>query len=284
MGHPVKDMEYLALWPCQRTGLHIMDGESFRFGRFSQGPRYRTVRPGGSGDYLVIATLSGAGLVRRGGASRVVGVGEVLLYPPGAPQDYGTDPEAGRWELVWAHFHPRAHWMPWLRWPQCREGAGLLSLPTAEVRRPFLKSLKAMVRAARRPVGTAVEFALNRLEEALLWADLEVRRDDALRMDPRIREAMEYLSGDLGRPFELERTARAVGLSVTRFSHLFKETTGKTPQRFSEEARLAHASFLLRESTLTVGEIAAQCGFADPLYFSRRFRRRFGHPPTRHRG
>ena len=261
-----------------------MDGESFRFGRFSQGPRYRTVRPDGSGDYLLIATLSGAGIVRRGGATRVVGTGEALLFAPGAPQDYGTDPGTGRWELAWAHFHPRAHWMPWLRWPRWQEGTGVLSLPTTEVLGSFLKSLSAMVRAARRPVATAVEFALNRLEEALLWADLEVRRDDALRMDPRIREAMDYLSGELAQPFDLERAARAAGLSVTRFSHLFKETTGKTPQQFSEEARLAHASFLLRESTLTVGEIAGQCGFADPLYFSRRFRRRFGHPPTRHRG
>ncbi|MCC5806124.1 MAG: helix-turn-helix domain-containing protein [Opitutales bacterium] len=264
--------------------LIFMEFPAFRFGRFTQGPRYRTVRTAGSGDYLVIATLGGAGIVRRGRAERVVGPTEALLYAPGAPQDYGTDPETGRWELAWAHFQPRAHWLPWLRWPTWRGGTGVLSLPTAEVRENFLKSVNAMVVAARRPAATAVEFALNRLEEALLWADLEVRRDDTLRIDPRIRASMDYLSGEPSRPFDLEPTARAAGLSVTRFSHLFKEATGTTPQQYSEAARLAHASFLLRESTLRINEVAAQCGFADPLYFSRRFRRRFGHPPTRHRG
>lgn len=255
----------------------------FRIGRFSQGPHYRTVRSGGSGDYLLIATLGGAGRIRAGSAERQVRENEVLLYAPGVPQDYGTDAGVGTWELAWAHFHPRAHWMPWLQWPRWREGTTVLPLRNGEVRRHFRNSITGMVSAARRPLTTGIEFALNRLEEALLWADVEVRSDVALRIDPRMREAMDFLSNEVGQSFDLATTARAVGLSPTRFSHLFKESTGKTAQQYSEEARLSHASFLLRESFLTVGEVAAQSGFADALYFSRRFRRRFGHPPTRHR-
>jgi len=48
--------------------------------------------------------------------------------------------------------------------------------------------------------------------------------------------------------------------------------------------RLRHAATLLRQSALTVGEIAGASGFADSNYFSRKFREIYGKNPRAYRG
>ena len=41
--------------------------------------------------------------------------GDVILYQPGTPQDYGQHDRAGRWRHVWVHWVPRAEVLEWLR-------------------------------------------------------------------------------------------------------------------------------------------------------------------------
>jgi len=55
---------------------------------------------------------------------------------------------------------------------------------------------------------------------------------------------------------------------------------GTTPQRFAERLRLDHARHLLERTNLSVSEVAAEVGFDDPFYFSRRFKRAFGKAPS----
>ena len=43
--------------------------------------------------------------------------------------------------------------------------------------------------------------------------------------------------------------------------------------------RLANGSRLLRETSLSVAEIASAVGFADQSYFDKRFKRAFGRTP-----
>jgi AraC family transcriptional regulator len=40
---------------------------------------------------------------------------------------------------------------------------------------------------------------------------------------------------------------------------------------------------MLARSNLSIGQVANACGFADPLYFSRRFRAVYGIPPSAYR-
>ncbi len=258
----------------------INDGKPLiRFGRFRQGPSYGTRREKGM-DYLIIYTLGGAGRIHADGQETILPQGSLVLFESGATQNYGTDPEAGTWELAWSHFHPRPGWLPLLRWPIWKAGIRRLEIPEGEVRRHIRTAATLMISAFRRPVPRATDFALNRLEELLLWADLVARDDISLAMDPRMLAAMDRLSVELDRPFSLGETARKSGLSVTRFCQLFKNASGESPQRFAEKARMTQAMFLLRESVLPVSEVAAQCGYGDALYFSRRFRKWFGSPPT----
>jgi AraC-like DNA-binding protein len=55
--------------------------------------------------------------------------------------------------------------------------------------------------------------------------------------------------------------------------------TGRTPSQLVREARTHEAKRLLAKTDLTVRQVAARTGFADPAYFCRFFRRETGVSP-----
>jgi two-component system response regulator YesN len=69
-------------------------------------------------------------------------------------------------------------------------------------------------------------------------------------------------------------------MSLPSFTRLFKKVAGMTFVSYVTHVRLSQAMRLLRESSLTVAEVANQVGFADQSYFDRKFRSAFGQTPT----
>lgn len=248
-------------------------------GEFTRGVSYTNWRPRGSGDYLLIYTAGGSGLITTGKASAATRTGEAILYAPSQMQDYRTDPAAGRWHLMWAHFLPRPSWKPWLRWPVGTHGVMALQFEEGEVLAGFAAAMERTVKIYRRAWPFAPDFGANAFEEALLWAHVAATRG-WIRIDPRTRKAMDYLVANMRAPFQLEAVARHCGLSVSRLAHLFKTETGTSPQRYFEQQRMWHAGQLLRMTGLGISEIAQEVGYADPFYFSNRFRRYAGKSPT----
>ncbi len=255
------------------TPVSAIFGDEFR-----SGPRYTNWRPEGSGDWLLIYTEAGSGRIVAGGRERLTRPGDLLLYEPRAVQDYGTAPGMGRWHLLWAHFVARPSWQGWLQWPTLAPQVRLLPLP-AEMRAPSRDALRRMIRACRRPGPVGTELAMTALKEALLWGQMACAGDFPTVSDSRIAKGVALLTDRFKEPFLLPDLARRCGLSVSRFSHLFRQAVGQTPGQLVEQLRLSHAAHLLRLTSLNVGEIAAECGYDDPFYFTHRFRRHYGKSP-----
>jgi AraC family transcriptional regulator of arabinose operon len=256
---------------------------SLHAGDFRRGRSYTNWRPRGSGDWLLIYTIAGRGRIATPAGFFALPPGEAVLFGPDDYQDYGTDPATARWRLLWSHFQPRPAWHPWLSWPRDPAGARRLVLPRGEVRNAFAAALRRTVWSFRRRLPNARDFAFNALEEALLWAHLAAGRGEWMRLDPRVRRAMDYLAANLRQPFRLETLARHCGLSVSRLAHVFKSEAGLSPQRFFEQQRMQQAGQLLRVTGLGVAEIAAEVGYDDPFYFTNRFHRHTGQSPTQFR-
>ncbi len=77
--------------------------------------------------------------------------------------------------------------------------------------------------------------------------------------------------------------ARSLGLSESRTSHLIKELSGTTFQKLKDEERLGLTKELLVSTNASITWISHRCGFADPNYFSRHFRKAVGSTPTAYR-
>ncbi len=209
--------------------------------------------------------------------------GSLDLFELGAEQDYGTAPGAGRWRFLWAHFQPKPLWQPLLQWPAVAPGFRHLEVPGGGVRARMEGAFRRAVAAVRSPRGRWIAMAFNALEEALLWAEASRADGPWSSLDPRIQRAVDELTTRFDAPFSLERLAGLCGMSVSRFSHLFREETGVAPQRFAERQRLQHARELLRHSALGVAQVAGECGYGNAFYFTNRFRRAFGVSPSAYR-
>lgn len=90
------------------------------------------------------------------------------------------------------------------------------------------------------------------------------------------RWAMEHLAEEI----TLADWAAAAGMGAVYFGRLFKRETGRRPMEWLNERRLQLAVQQLMHSPRPVAEIAQDCGFVCPFYFSRVFRRRYGCPPS----
>ncbi|MCC5808363.1 MAG: helix-turn-helix domain-containing protein [Opitutales bacterium] len=96
---------------------------------------------------------------------------------------------------------------------------------------------------------------------------------------PCVERALSLIRSRFAGPLDLRTIARHAGGSPQHLARLFKEQIGRTPVRHLWRTREDEAARLLRESGLTVAEIAEACGFQNAFHFSRRMRERFGAPP-----
>ena len=100
------------------------------------------------------------------------------------------------------------------------------------------------------------------------------------RHEEAIREACCRLNEAIESGFSSEDLAREVGMSHTSFRRHFKLSTGMSPTQYLLELRLRKAQSLIANTSLSVQTIAAECGFENPLYFSRFFKQRTGLSPS----
>lgn len=248
-------------------------------GHFREGPGYAAYRLHGTQDWLLIYTVNGMGRFGHAGGVLTAQPGTVVLLKPGTLHDYGVEPRLQHWELLWAHFLPRAEWLPWLEWPQAAPGLMFLELQHP-ARRQILRRLREMHRLALGPWRRRQTLAVNALEEVLLWCDQVNPRAESNTLDSRLQAAIDHIGLNLGRKLDLNAVARAANLSLSRFAHLFRAQVGLTPQRFIEQQRLERARQLLERTAMPVKSIAYEVGFANPFYFSLRFKRYTGRSPS----
>lgn len=250
-------------------------------GELDQDTGYRVRRSRGTEDWLLLHTVGGSGIVRAPDGSGLTTVpGVAVLLRPGTVHDYGTDPAAGAWHLLFCHVHPPATWLALLDWPEAAPGIGRIRLGT-EVDGRVRHHLRGAARASRLAVGRPELFALNGIEAALLWYDTQNPRQHQL--DERVLRVLEHLDAHLGEDLDVASLAAVAHLSPSRLSHLFTAQVGTSITRYVESQRMELAARLLELTATPIAEVARRAGFRDPLYFSRRFRARRGASPTAHR-
>jgi AraC family transcriptional regulator of arabinose operon len=248
-------------------------------GHFHQGSGYRVVRRDGVGDWLLIATVSGKGRFAYAAGELVTEAGDWVLIRPGTPHDYGVEASLKHWELVWAHFRPRPHWLPWLDWPEVSPGLLKLAVTDGDAIDRFRTVHRLFVGNLRRSEA----FAMNALEALLLECDRQNPLVAMSGFDERIRRAIDYLERNLGRKIMLADIAVAAGLSTSRLAHLFREQTGQTPQQYVEGLRMQRASELLKRTGFSIKQISDTVGFDSQFYFSQRFKAQTGQSPSNFR-
>ena len=270
------------------------DAGRFRAGHFAEPASYRTIRARGGSTYLFMVTNLGAGVHQDSSGRVTLEPGTAFLYRPGTHQDYGTDEAMGFWEFYWAHFEAGGYTAAiadricgasaWalVRLTDTRRGPAALNDRAAsdETTSAILEAMQTVVRYSG-PTGHR-GLAHNSLERALLLAELACGGPQA-DTDPRLKRVLEAVAASPAAPHSVDSLAELAGLSRSRLQHLFRAKLGTTVMDAVEAERLRQAQDRLRMSDRPISEVGRLVGYDDPLYFSRRFHRRFGLSPRRWR-
>lgn len=95
----------------------------------------------------------------------------------------------------------------------------------------------------------------------------------------KILPAKEYIDEDCKREISISELARLCSMSETNFRRSFSAALGQTPLRYRDNARLTLAKEYLLSGFYSVSEVAELCGFEDPSYFGRFFKKYMGISP-----
>jgi len=100
---------------------------------------------------------------------------------------------------------------------------------------------------------------------------------------PKLVAVIQRMEENLEEPMSRAALARDVGLSTRQLERLFRKYLKRTPTRFYLEFRLDRARLLLRQTTMSVLDVALACGFVSASHFSKCYREHFGRTPGEER-
>lgn len=102
--------------------------------------------------------------------------------------------------------------------------------------------------------------------------------------DQRIARALARIHGGLDTPPAVAELADAAGMSRSAFVDQFAGLLGVAPGRYVLDQRITAARRMLRDTTLSLAEIASRVGYDATESFARAFKRETGRTPMEWRG
>lgn len=244
-------------------------------GYFPHAAGHRRVRARGVDETIVLLCTAGEGAVLLDGVWHTVSRAQCAVIPAGAPHEYRASTD-DPWTIWWVH----------LRGSDVAELTG----PVLGTSRPVtrLQSLDRAIALFDEIVG----LLEHRLSPAALvaasglgWQLLtRIAVDSTVPAEgSALERAMRYLEDRIDGTISVGELASLVGVSGSHLSALFRRATGGGPAAFHTSVKMTRARALLDTTDASIAEVATAVGYADPLYFSRHFRRLHGVSPSGYR-
>ncbi|WP_195571451.1 helix-turn-helix domain-containing protein [Paenibacillus sp. 1001270B_150601_E10] len=242
-------------------------------GQFQQFDSYETKRPHGMKDWLVCYTLSGEGFMRTPNTNITCKAHHITVLQSGTPHHYGTV-KGSEWHFLWAHFQnlPEVRFLPEIEvWSQ--------PITNDHSRERIVQAFRHIIHDSKEQFGINRLLCENAIREILLLSIQHL----IVKRDPRVQNVLDLLHERMAERLQIEDLARAVMLSPSRLTHLFKQETGESIIQHLNRIRINQAVMLMDQMGRTPSEAAQDVGFTDYNHFAALFRKQIGLSPRAYR-
>jgi AraC family transcriptional regulator len=169
------------------------------------------------------------------------------------------------------------------------------------LRDPVIKCLSDALAATGRAYDRHAEIRADALRLAVAIRLLGLQAENGLSIDDRsvptvpaerpvgglqkwrLRRVADYVDSHLSKKIALSDLAAVAGLSRMHFASQFRIATGLRPHEYLLRQRIRRAEELLRNTTLTIVEVAFSVGFQTQAHFTTVFKRIAGSTPAQWR-
>lgn len=239
---------------------------------------FHTIRPIGRKDYQMIYVASGAAHFIINGEEKILKEGTLFLYKPLESQDYKyirlENPE-----VYWIHFGGN-------QVPMLLEKLNLnRSIMNVGIQSEYKELFDEIIRELIMKRFSYIDMTkqLGQKLFILFSRYMDEMSLEGCGRNEKIDIIIERINKEYQKDLQVESLAKKYGFSTCWFIKLFKEYTGYTPLQYITKIRLGKAKELLQSNVYNISEIAELCGYDNPLYFSRIFKKHYGKSPREYR-
>lgn len=227
------------------------------------------------GDYLLVWVIDGAIHGDLAGERLTAGRGRVLMFPPSVPHSYAAPP-TGDWHWLWVHFDGSAAAAVHAEFMAAGQR---LTVPDDQA---MYRRFMGVLTHAQQSPAPRESRALSGELLGLLGTILDrcAPQGQPSAGEPKLEALFAWIAENLHRPLPLHELCSQATYSPAQLHRHFIAAVGLSPQAYVARIRHSTAADLLALTSMAVADVAAAVGYADPLYFSRRFKSWSGLSPS----
>ena len=249
-------------------------------GYYPKAAGHYTFRKKGLPENFLFYCVDGKGWYRVEDKQYEVKANEFFILPQNVSHAYGSS-EDDPWSIYWIHFGGE----------QLRHFNSLFTIQSHF--KPFHVKGSDAIASGFTKMYKALELGYS--TDNLMFANICLSHFISLfiynskhfeAVDENLNcidSAILYMQEHVNETITLNELSKLYHYSPSRFSSLFKQKTGYAPIDYFLQMKMQKASQQLDFTKQSIKEIASNFGFEDPYYFSRRFTKVIGMPPSKYR-
>ena len=272
-------LERITYFDTRPLPLHAMLGSLGHARETKQRYDWDGLKRGRAEFVLFQYTLSGAGRLRVGGVEHEVTPGTAMLLHFPAENRYWLPASSDHWEFIYLCLHGREVMR---LWSKIEKGHGALTTLAADSA-PVKQTAEILRIAADGKLGSPFAASALAYQWLMMLLDAAPKNEKASPHSEALERARRYAEEHFVEPLGVDDLAKVAGFSRFHFTRLFTAHVGSSPTAWLVELRVKEAARLLRETRLSLKEIAVRCGFKDAGYLGKVFLARTGQPPGSYR-
>lgn len=223
--------------------------------------------------YIIHYVIGGRGFYNGNPVEK----GQGFLITPGHVEEYRADPD-DPWELLWVVSEDEAMARVFETFDANSE-TGIFSYDYIDAVRHIGDAMLMMPRHAV-SCADLLELFLG-IYKYHNSASLYNR--ESSRAEGYVDFALHYIHLNYQSDISIGELSDLLDVSQPYLFRIFKAATGRSPKQYIGDYRLLQAKKLLKETPLTVSQVAASVGYPDALAFSKFFSARAGLSPQKYR-
>lgn len=236
---------------------------------------HHTWGPATRDHFLIHYISAGKGVFNTAGKSYALSQGDMFLIFPSQVVSYIAD-DSDPWEYYWVGFNGT-------------EANRLVNLSGLSKDNPLLRltevgEVKTLLLNIYNSSGNSPTADANMIGYLYLFLGRLIQEHGDSRSSFGTRDylaqALRFIQYNYAGEIGVTEIADYVGISRSQLYRAFMAYFNISPNNFLQKYRINEACSLLHNGSYTVAEIANSVGFADPLYFSRVFKKVKGMTPT----
>lgn len=237
-------------------------------GYFQAYPSYYT-RRANLNSFLICHTLSGKGVLKIADKDYSLLPGTTAWINCTIPHYYAcAHPDA--WEFLWFHFNGPCALGYYEEF--VKNGYQIFQESDNDFTPIKIRNLLNTIQKKKNDSDIIASGIISELLTHLLVISSDTK-NASNPIPSYIEDSIKKINIDFQFPLTLDALSHSFGVSKYHFSREFKRYTNMSPNEYLITTRLNYAKELLKYSSLSVEQVAYQCGFHHLSYFAKQFRK-----------